>query len=78
VKPLGLKMLACWIAFSEPLSETTWLENARLLDRIFRVAKVMPLGLKMLACWIAFSEPLSETTWLENARLLDRIFRVAK
>ena len=26
--PLGLKMLACWIAFSESPSETTWLENA--------------------------------------------------
>jgi hypothetical protein len=54
-------------AFSEPPSDATWLENARLLDRIFRVAKVMPLGLKMLACWIAFSESPSETTWLENA-----------
>jgi hypothetical protein len=68
----------CSGAFSEQPSETTWLENARLLDRIFRVAKVMPLGLKMLACWIAFSESPSETTWLENACLLDRIFRVAK
>jgi hypothetical protein len=39
----------CLSAFSEPPSDATWLENARLLDRIFRVAKVMPLGLKMLA-----------------------------
>jgi hypothetical protein len=37
VMPLGLKML-CLIAFSEPPSDATWLENA-LFDRIFRVAK---------------------------------------
>ena len=35
--PLGLKMLSL-IAFSEPPSEPTWLENAQF-DRIFRAAK---------------------------------------
>jgi hypothetical protein len=39
VMPLGLKMLAGWIAFSESPSDATWLENACWLDRIFRVAK---------------------------------------
>jgi hypothetical protein len=37
VIPLGLKMLSL-VAFSEPPSETTWLENA-WFGRIFRAAK---------------------------------------
>jgi len=37
VIPLGLKMLSL-VAFSEPPSDSTWLENAQL-GRIFRVAK---------------------------------------
>jgi hypothetical protein len=39
VKSLGLKMLVYLVAFSEPPSEITWLENACLFGRIFRVAK---------------------------------------
>jgi hypothetical protein len=37
--PLGLKMLDFLIAFSEPPSDSTWLENARFSGRIFRAAK---------------------------------------
>jgi hypothetical protein len=37
--PLGLKMPGFTIAFSEPPSDATWLENARFYDRIFRAAK---------------------------------------
>jgi hypothetical protein len=39
VKSLGLKMLVYLVAFSEPPSEVTWLENACLSGRIFRAAK---------------------------------------
>jgi hypothetical protein len=39
VKSLGLKMLVYLVAFSEPPSEITWLENACLSGRIFRAAK---------------------------------------
>jgi hypothetical protein len=35
----GLENDQVLIAFSEPPSETTWLENARAFDRIFRAAK---------------------------------------
>jgi hypothetical protein len=37
--PLGLKVLDFLVAFSEPPSDATWLENARFSDRIFRAAK---------------------------------------
>ena len=57
-------MLPCPVAFSEPPSDTTWLENAQF-DRIFRAAK--------FSTWLENAQfdrifrAAKFSTWLENA-----------
>jgi hypothetical protein len=47
----ALRQNHCLVAFSEPPSESTWLENAELGNSVwshFPSRQVSPLGLKML------------------------------
>ena len=56
----------CLIAFSEPPSEVTSLENIGVLIA-FSESPSEITWLENVGDLIAFSEPPSEVTWLENA-----------
>jgi hypothetical protein len=52
------------VAFSEPPSDSTWLENAEV-----RFPTHSFPGNSLNFSLVAFSEPPSDSTWLENAPL---------